>query len=55
MNDPTKDLAGLLTLRTIDDAEVLRQALIDASRVLVIGAGYIGLEVAAISAGMSGA
>jgi NAD(P)H-nitrite reductase len=51
-NDPTKDLAGLLTLRTIDDAEVLRQALIDASRVLVIGAGYIGLEVAAISAGM---
>lgn len=51
-NDRTKDLAGLLTLRTIDDAEVLRQALIDASRVLVIGAGYIGLEVAAISAGM---
>ena len=51
-NDSTKDLAGLLTLRTIDDAEVLRQALIDASRVLVIGAGYIGLEVAAISAGM---
>jgi len=51
-NDRTKDLAGLLTLRTIDDAEVLRQALIDASRVLVIGAGYIGLEVAAISAGL---
>jgi 3-phenylpropionate/trans-cinnamate dioxygenase ferredoxin reductase component len=31
---------------------LLRQALIDASRVLVIGAGYIGLEVAAISAGL---
>src|SRR5262245_8137089 len=51
-DDLTQGLAGLLTLRTVDDAELLRQALIDASRVLVIGAGYIGLEVAAISAGL---
>jgi 3-phenylpropionate/trans-cinnamate dioxygenase ferredoxin reductase subunit len=50
--DATQGLAGLFTLRSIDDAVLLRQALIDASRVLVIGAGYIGLEVAAISAGL---
>ncbi len=50
--DVTQGLAGLFTLRSIDDAVVLRQALIDASRVLVIGAGYIGLEVAAVSAGL---
>jgi 3-phenylpropionate/trans-cinnamate dioxygenase ferredoxin reductase subunit len=48
----TQGLTGIFTLRTIDDAELLRQAFIDASRVLVIGAGYIGLEVAAIAAGM---
>jgi 3-phenylpropionate/trans-cinnamate dioxygenase ferredoxin reductase subunit len=48
----TQGLTGIFTLRTIEDAELLRRALIDASRVVVIGAGYIGLEVAAISAGM---
>ena len=48
----TQGLAGILTLRTIEDAELLRDSFIDASRVLVIGAGYIGLEVAAIGAGM---
>jgi 3-phenylpropionate/trans-cinnamate dioxygenase ferredoxin reductase component len=48
----TQGLTGIFTLRTIEDAELLRLALIDASRVVVIGAGYIGLEVAAISAGM---
>jgi 3-phenylpropionate/trans-cinnamate dioxygenase ferredoxin reductase component len=48
----TQGLAGILTLRSIEDAELVRQALVDAGRVLVIGAGYIGLEVAAIGAGM---
>lgn len=47
-----QDVTGILTLRSVDDAELLRQALNGSKRVLVIGAGYIGLEVAAISAGM---
>ncbi|MET8430573.1 FAD-dependent oxidoreductase [Nocardia sp. NPDC004860] len=33
-------------LRTVDDAARLRQALLSAERVLVIGSGFIGLEVA---------
>ncbi len=38
---------GLFTLRGLDDAMALRQALQDASRVAIVGAGFIGLEVAA--------
>jgi len=33
-------------LRTLDDARELRQALVDGARLLVVGAGFIGLEVA---------
>ena len=45
-------LAGLLTLRTLDDALALRQ-LLDGRprRVVVIGAGFIGAEVAATCRG----
>jgi NADPH-dependent 2,4-dienoyl-CoA reductase/sulfur reductase-like enzyme len=39
--------AGLLTLRGLDDAIALRRALLDASHVAIVGAGFIGLEVAA--------
>lgn len=39
--------AGLLALRGLDDALVLRRALMDAPRVAIVGAGFIGLEVAA--------
>lgn len=39
--------AGLLALRGLDDAIVLRQTLMDAPRVAIVGAGFIGLEVAA--------
>ena len=38
---------GLFTLRGLDDAIVLRRALMDAPRVAIVGAGFIGLEVAA--------
>jgi 3-phenylpropionate/trans-cinnamate dioxygenase ferredoxin reductase subunit len=38
---------GLFTLRGLDDAIVLRRALMGASRVAIVGAGFIGLEVAA--------
>jgi NADPH-dependent 2,4-dienoyl-CoA reductase/sulfur reductase-like enzyme len=38
---------GLLSLRGLDDAIVLRRALMEGPRVAVVGAGFIGLEVAA--------
>lgn len=41
------DLDGVFTLRTIDDAEGIRGRLTEGANVVVIGAGWIGLEVAA--------
>jgi 3-phenylpropionate/trans-cinnamate dioxygenase ferredoxin reductase subunit len=41
------DLAGVHFLRTVDDARVLRESLGKRRRVVVIGAGFIGLEFAA--------
>ena len=42
----TQHLAGVHVLRTIDDALALRQDLRPGSRLVVIGAGFIGAEVA---------
>jgi len=39
--------SGLFVLRGLDDAIALRRALMDAPRVAIVGAGFIGLEVAA--------
>lgn len=44
-NQPS--LRGVYTLRTLDDALAIRAALERAPRVVVIGAGFIGAEVAA--------
>src|SRR5206468_3254320 len=44
---PGADLAGLRTLRTLDDSRALLAALTPGTRVVVIGAGWIGCEVAA--------
>ncbi|MCH7600482.1 MAG: FAD-dependent oxidoreductase [Myxococcales bacterium] len=41
------DLEGIFVLRTLADAEALRHALESNPRVAVIGAGFIGMEVAA--------
>src|SRR5688572_13681719 len=40
-------LAGVFTLRTLGDALAIKQALERRPRVAIIGAGFIGLEVAA--------
>ncbi|MFF4260446.1 NAD(P)/FAD-dependent oxidoreductase [Streptomyces sp. NPDC001663] len=42
----TENLAGVHTLRTVDDAVAVRRALDGGARLVVIGAGFIGSEVA---------
>jgi 3-phenylpropionate/trans-cinnamate dioxygenase ferredoxin reductase subunit len=44
---PGAGLAGVLPLRTVADAERLRGRLREAEHVVIVGAGFIGLEVAA--------
>ncbi|WP_417478636.1 NAD(P)/FAD-dependent oxidoreductase [Maricaulis sp.] len=44
---PGEDLAGVLSLRSLADAEALKTAMIPGKTIVLIGAGYIGLEVAA--------
>ena len=44
---PGSDLPGVHALRTLEDSESLRKAITPASRVVVVGAGWIGSEVAA--------
>lgn len=44
---PGHDLAGVHYLRTLDDAGAIRSAAAGARRVVVIGGGWIGAEVAA--------
>lgn len=44
----TEQLPGVHVLRTLDDATALRSGLQTAKRVLIVGAGFIGLEVAAV-------
>jgi 3-phenylpropionate/trans-cinnamate dioxygenase ferredoxin reductase subunit len=45
---PGAELDGVLTLRTLADADALRQRLNEAGEVVVVGAGFIGLEFAAV-------
>ncbi|HEX5614642.1 MAG TPA: FAD-dependent oxidoreductase [Acidimicrobiia bacterium] len=45
------ELEGLYTLRTLDDALAIRAALDRGPRVVVVGAGFIGAEVAATCRG----
>ena len=44
---PNANLDGVRYLRTLDESEALRQLLAPGQRVVVIGAGFIGLEFAA--------
>lgn len=43
------DLAGVHYLRTVDHSERLKQVLADGGPLVVVGAGWIGMEVAAVA------
>jgi 3-phenylpropionate/trans-cinnamate dioxygenase ferredoxin reductase subunit len=45
-----RDFANVHTLRTIEDAGALRSALVAGGRLVIVGAGFIGQEVAAAAA-----
>ena len=47
---PGADLPGVLPLRTLADADALAHLALGAKRVVVAGAGFIGLEFAAVAA-----
>ena len=44
---PGAELAGIHYLRTLDDAEALKDDLASAERIVVVGGGFVGLEIAA--------
>lgn len=49
---PGADLSGVHMLRSLQEAEQLRAALAEAQDVVIVGAGFIGLEVAACANAM---
>ena len=49
---PGGHLDGLYTLRDLDDALALRAALTPGARLVVVGAGFVGCEVAATARGL---
>lgn len=44
---PGSTLDGIVVLRTVEQARSLRQRLVDSESVVIVGAGFIGLEIAA--------
>jgi 3-phenylpropionate/trans-cinnamate dioxygenase ferredoxin reductase component len=51
INVPGADLDGVMFLRGLADAIAIKAAVANARRAVVIGAGFIGLEFAAVAAG----
>jgi 3-phenylpropionate/trans-cinnamate dioxygenase ferredoxin reductase subunit len=51
LNIPGSDLKGIFYLRTIADVDRIRDAMETARNVVIVGGGYIGLEVASVAAG----
>ncbi|MBV9549355.1 MAG: FAD-dependent oxidoreductase [Alphaproteobacteria bacterium] len=47
---PGAELPGIFYLKTIADVDALQAAFLPAARIAIVGAGYIGLEVAAVGA-----
>lgn len=49
LNVPGSDLEGIFYLRTIADVDRIRDAMAGASKAVIVGGGYIGLEVASVA------
>ena len=49
---PGSDLAGIHYLRNVQDVQGIQQGLVEGRHLVIIGAGYIGLEVAAVASGL---
>ena len=49
---PGADLDGVFTLRGLDDAHLIRPRLKTARRIVIVGGGVIGLEVAGLARGL---
>ena len=47
---PGGDLPGIGYLREIADSDAIRAAMVEGARLVVVGGGYIGLEVASVAA-----
>jgi 3-phenylpropionate/trans-cinnamate dioxygenase ferredoxin reductase component len=52
MTCPGSDLAGVHYLRNVEDAAAIRDGLKAGARVIIVGGGYIGLEIAATARAM---
>ena len=50
LDSPGSDLAGIHYLRTTADADAIRAEFLPGKKLVIVGAGYIGLEVASIAA-----
>lgn len=50
LNVPGVELGGIYYLRTLSDSEALKEAMTRAKRAVVIGAGFIGMELASVFA-----
>ena len=48
LNIDGSDLAGIHYLRTIEDVDTIRTEMADAKNLVIVGGGYIGLEVASV-------
>ena len=46
---PGAELGNVLALRTIADAQAIKEQMVEGRRLVIVGGGYIGLEVAAMA------
>lgn len=53
LNIPGAEQQGAYYLRTVEDTNRIRIALAEANNVLVIGGGFLGLEIASVATGMN--
>ena len=49
---PGADLGNIFYLRSLEDADAIRTALVPGRRLVVVGGGYIGLEIASTAKGL---